>query len=382
MSSIRRFDIEAGGSDFTFRADTEEKINFWLSKYPLERKRSAVIPMLWLAQKDNAGWLSEPAMREVAERLGMAYIRVYEVATFYTMFRMQPVGEYHVQVCGTTPCMLRGSDNLMAVCKSKIGDKGHVGAGGKLSWEEVECLGACVNAPMAQINDYYYEDLDADSMSSLLDDFVAGKNPKPGTRVDRQTSAPEGGLTSLLDETLYDGSLAVPLKVIPGSPEVPKEEVVNVPNDTASKVEIVNKDSKDALPSSVQSDVKEPVSFGKTKSFSSAGNDEELGSSVKPSLEDDARPSNLTQPINGEKDDLKRISGIGPKIEETLNGLGVYHFAQIAKWTKENVDWIDAFLSFKGRVDRENWISQSKLLAAGGETEFSQRQSKIETKKD
>ncbi|MFC7290464.1 NADH-quinone oxidoreductase subunit NuoE [Hirschia litorea] len=364
MSSIRRFDIEAGGSEFTFKAETEEKIQFWLSKYPVERQRSAVIPMLWLAQKDNAGWLSEPAMREVAERLGMAYIRVYEVATFYTMFRMQPVGEFHIQVCGTTPCMLRGSDDLISVCKSKIGDKGHVGANGKLSWEEVECLGACVNAPMAQVNDYYYEDLDADSMGQLLDELVAGKNPKPGTRVDRQTSAPEGGLTSLLDESLYDGSLATPLKTIPGAPESEKEEVVASSNGAT-----------ELAPQKVKED-KSSANFGDTKTFAS----KDVGN--KPSLEDEARPSVLAEPLNGSSDDLKRISGIGPKIEETLNSLGVFHFAQIAEWTEENVDWIDAFLSFKGRVERENWISQSKLLAAGEETEFSQRQSKTEAKKD
>ncbi len=343
MSSIRRFDIEAGGDSFSFKPETEAKITFWLSKYPEERKRSAVIPMLWMAQKDNAGWLSEPAMREVADRLEMAYIRVYEVATFYTMFRMQPVGEFHIQVCGTTPCMLRGSDDLIKVCKSKIGDKGHVGANGKLSWEEVECLGACVNAPMAQINDYYYEDLDEASMTSLLDDFVAGKNPEPGTRVDRQTSAPEGGLTSLLDESLYDGSLAKPLTSIPGAPDnsAPAEEE------------------------------KKPESAPVVKE----------AKVEKPTLEDDARPTFLNE-ANGDKDDLKQVSGIGPKIEETLNSLGIFHFSQISEWTEENVAWVDGYLSFKGRVDREEWISQAKKLAAGIETEFSKRQAKAETLKD
>ncbi len=366
MSSIRRFDIEAGGESFAFKAETEEKIAFWLSKYPEERKRSAVIPMLWMAQKDNKGWLSEPAMREVADRLGMAYIRVYEVATFYTMFRMQPVGEFHIQVCGTTPCMLRGSDDLMKVCKSKIGEKGHVGANGKLSWEEVECLGACVNAPMAQINDYYYEDLDEASMTSLLDDFVAGKNPAPGTRADRKNSAPEGGLTSLLDETLYDGSMAKPLTVIPGAPEEAvveveaEQEITEVKEEV--KVELV------ADEKSEETDDNETIASGEE--------------TAKPTLEDVNRPVSLDAPNDGVKDDLKRISGVGPKIEETLNSLGVFHFSQIADWNRENVAWIDAFLSFKGRVDREEWISQSRLLAAGGETDFSKRKAETKPKKD
>ena len=133
------------------------------SKYPAERRASTVIPALWITQKQNSGWLSEPALRAVADRLGMTYIRVYEIATFYTMFNLEPVGKYHFQVCGTTPCALRGADKLKDFCERKIGPKGHVSGGGKFSWVEVECLGACVNAPMIQINDYYYEDLTIES---------------------------------------------------------------------------------------------------------------------------------------------------------------------------------------------------------------------------
>ena len=118
--ALRRFDIEAGGDTFAFKPETEEKISFWRSKYPSDKQRSAVIPLLWLAQKDNNGWLSEPAMREVADRLEMPYIRVYEVATFYTMFRLQPVGKYHIQLCGTTPCQLRGAEKLKEVCRCPI----------------------------------------------------------------------------------------------------------------------------------------------------------------------------------------------------------------------------------------------------------------------
>jgi NADH-quinone oxidoreductase subunit E len=135
----------------------------------------------------------------------MAYIRVLEVATFYTMFNLKPVGRHHVQLCGTTPCMLRGANDLKEVCHRKIGDQHHVTADGNLSWVEVECLGACVNAPMAQINYDFYEDLSADTFARLLDDLVAGKSPKPGPQIDRQLSAPVGGPTTLTDQSIYNG---------------------------------------------------------------------------------------------------------------------------------------------------------------------------------
>ena len=350
--SVRRFDLASGGDNFEFKAETEPKIAFWLSKYPEDRKRSAVIPLLWLAQKDNAGWLSEPAMRAVADRVGMAYIRVYEVATFYTMFRLQPVGEHHIQLCGTTPCMLRGSETLKKVCKNKIGKIGEVSAGGKLSWEEVECLGACVNAPVAQINDYYFEDLTEESFSTILDDLVAGKDVTPGPQIDRITSAPEGGLTSLTDEALYDGSKAAPLASIPNAPApVVEEEAPSAPAVTEVKT---------AAPSKT-------ASFGKTESFDkSVAPDKEETEKPKPTLDDETRPAHLATPRASGKDELQRISGVGPKIEGILNELGVFHFDQIADWSRDNVEWVDGYLSFKGRIDREQWISQAKMLAAGG----------------
>lgn len=204
--ALRRFDLEAGGNEFGFKPETEPTIAFWLAKYPEDKKRSAVIPLLWLAQKDNQGWLSEPAMREVADRLEMPYIRVYEVATFYTMFRLQPVGKYHVQLCGTTPCMLRGANDLKDVCREHIGDAHALSDQNMLSWEEVECLGACVNAPMVQINDYYYEDLTTDSLADILAKLQRGEDVPPGTFVDRVNSAPQEGAKTLLDPALFDGS--------------------------------------------------------------------------------------------------------------------------------------------------------------------------------
>ncbi len=217
--SHRRFHHPEEHPPFVFAKETEEQIAWWERKYPAERRQSAVIPALWIVQKQNQGWLSEPAMRAVADRLGMSYIRVYEVATFYTMFNMAPVGTWHFQLCGTTPCMLRGAEALKGVCERRIGPKGDVSADGKFSWVEVECLGACVNAPMIQINDYFYEDLTVETLEQIINDFAAGKDPKPGPYVKRQASAPMGIAKTLTDETLYDGSRAEPLTSIPNAPQ-------------------------------------------------------------------------------------------------------------------------------------------------------------------
>ncbi|BBF82086.1 NADH-quinone oxidoreductase subunit NuoE [Asticcacaulis excentricus] len=215
--SVRRLAAVQPDS-FAFKPETLEKANWWIAKYPENRRQSAVIPILWLIQKQE-GWVSEPAIAVVAEMLGMARIRVYEVATFYTMFMLEPVGSAAlIQVCGTTPCQLRGSEALMKVCKDKIGPKDKLSADGKFYWQEVECLGACTNAPMAQINDYFYEDLTPDNLAQIIDDFAAGKTPKTGPYNGRFTSEPLGGATTLKDPSLYDGSAARPLK-IPNAPE-------------------------------------------------------------------------------------------------------------------------------------------------------------------
>jgi NADH-quinone oxidoreductase subunit E len=174
-----------------------------LTKYPDGRQASAIIPLLWRAQEQSGGWLPEAAIRHVSEFLGMAHIRGLEVATFYTMFNLEPVGKFHVQFCGTTPCRLRGADDIEKVCRKRIGEPGHVTKDGKFSWVEVECLGACVNAPMVQINADYYEDLTPESFGKVLDQFAAGKTPKPGPQVDRQLSAPVGGPQTLTDKSIY-----------------------------------------------------------------------------------------------------------------------------------------------------------------------------------
>jgi NADH-quinone oxidoreductase subunit E len=186
--------------DFSFSKDNLAWAKKEITKYPEGRQHSAIIPLLWRAQEQHGGWLPEVAIRRVADFLGMAHIRALEVATFYTMFNLWPVGKFHVQLCGTTPCRLRGADDLEKVCRKRIGDQGEVTKDGKLSWIEVECLGACVNAPMAQINYDFYEDLTAASFAKILDGLAAGKKVKPGPQIDRQLSAPVGGATTLKEK--------------------------------------------------------------------------------------------------------------------------------------------------------------------------------------
>jgi NADH-quinone oxidoreductase subunit E len=216
--SVRRLAKDQPAS-FAFSPETLETANWWIAKYPPARKQSAVIPILWLVQKQE-GWISEPAIRAIADLLGMAVIRVLEVATFYTMFQLEPVGKAAlIQVCGTTPCMIRGADKLIDLCKKEIGAKDHMSSDRLFTWQEVECLGACVNAPMAQINDYYYEDLTPESLAAIIADFRGGKAPKPGSYAGRHTSEPAGGALTLTDPALYDGSAAKPIAKLPNLPE-------------------------------------------------------------------------------------------------------------------------------------------------------------------
>ena len=307
--SIRRL-TEVQPESFAFTPENASWAKDQLRKYPENRQASAVIPLLWQAQSQHGGWLPEPAIRHVAEILGMARIRVLEIATFYTMFNLAPVGRHHVQLCGTTPCWLRGADDLKAVCRKVIGEQGQVTADGALSWIEVECLGACCNAPMVQINDDYYEDLTAQSFATLLEDLRAGREVRIGSQTGRSTSEPVGDTKTLADPELLN---FWKVRAKPGLAGVEPEQGM------------------------------------------SAGAEE--------------TPQLLTGPPSEGADDLKRISGVGPKLETLLNELGIYRFEQIAAWTPENVAWVDARLTFKGRIERDNWIEKARLLAAGEETE-------------
>jgi NADH-quinone oxidoreductase subunit E len=200
--SVRRLAEEQPPS-FAFTPENLEWAKARMAKYPPGRQQSAVIPILWRAQEQCGGWLPQKAIEATAELLGMANIRVLEVATFYTMFNLSPVGRFYVQFCGTTPCMLRGADALKKVLVRMIGHENEVTADGTFSWTEVECLGACVNAPMVQINADYYEDLSPETLTRILNDLAAGRTPKPGPQVDRQNSAPVGGPNTLTDPSIY-----------------------------------------------------------------------------------------------------------------------------------------------------------------------------------
>lgn len=183
---------------FAFTPENLKRAEKIIAKYPQGRQQSALLPLLDLAQRQHANWLPRAAMDYVAGLLDIAPIRAYEVATFYTMFNLAPVGKYFVQICTTTPCWLRGSDDIVKACEHKLGiGLNETTADGKFTLKEVECLGACVNAPMVQINDDYYEDLDADSMTRLLEAFARGEKPHPGSVTGRQGSAPAGGPTTL-----------------------------------------------------------------------------------------------------------------------------------------------------------------------------------------
>jgi NADH-quinone oxidoreductase subunit E len=200
--SVRRL-AEKQPESFAFTPENLAWAKARIEKYPSGRQQSAVISLLWRAQEQCGGWLPQKAIEAVAGMLGMARIRVLEVATFYTMFNLSPVGRFHVQFCGTTPCLLRGADALKKVLHATIGEENEVTADGKFSWVEVECLGACVNAPMVQINADYYEDLMPDSLTRILNELSAGKTPKPGPQIDRQNSAPIGGPNTLIDPSIY-----------------------------------------------------------------------------------------------------------------------------------------------------------------------------------
>jgi NADH-quinone oxidoreductase subunit E len=202
MAVRRLADPAVQPKSFAFTAENLEWAKRQLGRYPQGREQSAIIPLLWRAQEQAGGWLPQKAIEHVAEVLGIAKIRALEVATFYTMFNLAPVGRYNLQVCGTTPCVLRGADKLIELCHRRVGEQQHVTADGMFSWIEVECLGACVNAPAVQINYDYYEDLTPERFDDILNELADGKEPKPGPQVDRHFSAPIGGLTTLIDSEI------------------------------------------------------------------------------------------------------------------------------------------------------------------------------------
>ncbi|MEC8796347.1 MAG: NADH-quinone oxidoreductase subunit E, partial [Pseudomonadota bacterium] len=336
------------------------------------------IPLLWRAQEQE-GWLTRPAIEHIAEMLGMAYIRVLEVATFYFMFQLSPVGSVaHVQVCGTLSCMICGAEDLIAVCKDKIADKPFaLSADGKFSWEEVECLGSCSNAPMVQIGKDYYEDLTAESFADILDRLAKGDVPVPGPQNGRYGSEPLSGLTSLKEfesgRKQYNASaqLAVDIgdtvKRIQGD-EVPLLAPWNAQNGAAAVAE------KPAAKPAAKKAPAKPAAKPAAKKAEPKAEKPVPAAKAEPATAEGTRPEALGAARDGKADDLKMIKGVGPKLELLLNELGFYHFDQIAAWSADEVAWVDQNLKgFKGRVSRDNWVEQASTLAAGGTTEFASR---------
>ena len=355
-----------------------------ITKYPEGRQASAIIPLLWRAQEQE-GWLPRPAIETVADMLDLAYIRALEVASFYFMFQLQPLGSVaHIQVCGTTSCMICGAEDLVAVCKDKIAAKPHqLSEDGKFSWEEVECLGSCANAPMAQIGKDYYEDLTAARMGEIIDEMAAGTVPTPGPQNGRYAAEPLSGLTSLKDfdsgHTKYNASVQLAtdigdtIKRIDGT-EVPLLAPWGKANAAPAAS---NANAQPAKEPVAKVPVKKNKSKGKPKVDVSVTKNKSAEKQEVKGVPAGTKPELLTAARDGGADDLKLIKGVGPGLEKELNAAGVFHFDQIASWSDDEVAWADQHLvRFKGRVSRDNWVTQAQALASGAETEFSQRAKK------
>ena len=299
-----------------------------MTKFPESRQASAIIPLLWRAQEQE-GWLTRPAIERVAEMLDMAYMRALEVASFYFMFQLQPVGGVaHFQICGTTTCMICGAEDLVGVCREKIAAKPHeISSDGKFSWEEVECLGACANAPMAQVGKDYYEDLTAVRLGEIIDEMAAGEIPAPGPQNGRFAAEPLAGLTSL-------------------TAHAEGREALNASVGLAS----------------TQSDTLKRIDGTELPLIMPWLNSDDRGSALDPSAS--ARPTTLAKARDGGPDKLTKIKGIGPKLQELLLSMGFFHFDQIASWDKSQVAWVDENLDgFKGRASRDDWVAQAFSLS-------------------
>ncbi|MBK0397777.1 NADH-quinone oxidoreductase subunit NuoE [Limibaculum sp. M0105] len=346
---------------FAFTPANLEWAKGQIEKYPEGRQASAVIPLLWRGQEQE-GWVTRPMIEAIAQMLDMAPIRVLEVASFYFMFQMAPVGSVaHVQVCGTTSCMICGAEDLIGVCKEKIAKAPHaLSADGKFSWEEVECLGACANAPMVQIGKDYYEDLTAEKFAWILDELAAGRVPTPGPQNGRFASEPLGGLTSLtaLKKT-HDANASVALATALG--------------ETIKRIDGSEPTATDLMRGTHRAKSPAPVPKKATKKARATGageSDAELrDAETKGRPETGAvvgsKPRLLKKPRKGGADDLKKISGVGPKLEGLLLELGVFHYDQIAAWTADEIAWVDEHLKFRGRIERDDWVAQAAKLARG-----------------
>ncbi|KQV43287.1 MULTISPECIES: NADH-quinone oxidoreductase subunit E [unclassified Rhizobium] len=369
MSVRRLAEDSVQPQSFAFTGENVAWAQATIKKYPEGRQQSAVIPLLMRAQEQD-GWVTKAAIEAIADMLDMAYIRVLEVATFYTQFQLKPIGtRAHIQVCGTTPCMLRGSEDLIKLCKKRIHPEPLTpNESGTLSWEEVECQGACVNAPMVMIFKDAYEDLTVPQLEYIIDRFDAGKGSdvKPGPQIDRVFSAPVGAAVTLTETPLPQRN-----QVTEPAPAEAPADAAPVPPSNAGRAKTAAEETNPA--------VKTPAT-AKAASAANAkveGDNKDTGivaatpaekAVTKPSLDDKNRPAGIERPAT--VDDLKLISGVGPKIEGTLHDLGIFTFAQVAGWQKAEREWVDGYLNFKGRIERDDWVKQAEALAKGGEAEY------------
>jgi NADH-quinone oxidoreductase subunit E len=426
--SVRRLAPDAvQPPTFAFTAENAAWAKTIISKFPEGRQASAVIPLLWRAQEQHDYWLPKAAIETVGSMLSMPTIRVLEIATFYTMFNLAPVGKHYVQVCGTTPCRLRGAEKIIEICRSEIGEEKQVSSDGQLSWLEVECLGACCNAPMVQINNDYYEDLDEANFRALLDDLRAGKPVKTGSQTGRVTSEPAQGQKTLLAAELYDGSTVgawthafeerrqraeeakkaaadaaakaasagAPAGPLADTPQVPKPQ--NAPQPAAvAKPTRSESTAEQSGASAAATTRRKPQEGDVSRNRNHMGRAAAVGdraeapeptaaspqvplvraavtgktmARAEPFVDDggpEVAPATLSAARPGGPDDLKLIWGVGPKMESLLHSMGFFHFDQIAAWTDENLRWVDRRLDgFKGRARRDDWIAQARKLAGG-----------------
>ena len=321
---LRRLHEEQPRS-FSFTSENNAWAEAQIKKYPVGREASAIIPLLWRAQEQE-GWLTRPAIEYVADLLGMAYMRALEVATFYFMFHLQPVGKVaHVQVCGTLSCMLCGAEDLITVCKEKISPNPHqLSADGNFSWEEVECLGACSNAPMAQIGKDYFEDLSEETLRQIIDNLCTEELPTPGPQNGRFASEPKQGLTSLTKyesgRTKFNGSVQMAFDL----------------KDTIKRID------------GTETELVTPwLKVGKKKTIQSAMR----------------KPKILKSPKKSVPGDLSSLSGLGGKAKIILNRLGIFYIVQVSQWGAEEINWVHSHSSGSLSLNKlKSFVEQAKIF--------------------
>jgi NADH-quinone oxidoreductase subunit E len=308
---------------FSFTTKNKAWAEAQIKKYPQGREASAIIPLLWRAQEQE-GWLSKPAIEYVADLLGMAHMRALEVATFYFMFHLKPVGRVaHFQICGTLSCMLCGAEDLIGVCKEKISPNPHeLSSDGNFSWEEVECLGACSNAPMAQIGKDYFEDLSKDTFAQIIEDLAVEKLPTPGPQNGRFASEPINGLTSLMEyesgRTRFNGSV----------------QMADDLKDTIKRID----GGETPLVTPWLEDTKKTAERLPTK-----------------------KPKTLKAPKKAVSEDLSRLVGLGEKAKSALNRLGIFYISQLSSWSAGEINWVYSNLSGAVSLNRfKNFVEQAR----------------------